>query len=79
MYDTIALALATVPALLFWPVIATAPAALWIVVRRWRAPGSIVPRTRIRYYLAALFALAEMAGAGFVIWAIMRIPRSGAN
>jgi hypothetical protein len=62
MYDSIAIALATWPVLLFWPALFGAPAALFIVVRRWRAPGSIVPRTRVRYYLAALLAVAELIG-----------------
>lgn len=72
MYDSIALALATWPILLFWPAIVSAPCALFVVVRRWRAPGSIVPRTRIRYYLAALFALAEMALVVFFIYGVVR-------
>jgi len=72
MYDTVALALATLPALLFWPVIITAPWALSMVIRRWNAPGSLVPRTRIRFYLAGLFAFAEIAGIGFVIWLFAR-------
>ncbi|HTS76455.1 MAG TPA: hypothetical protein VMG40_09645 [Bryobacteraceae bacterium] len=75
MYDTIALSLATFPALLFWPAIVGAPAALYTIVRRWRTPLSIVPRTRVRYYLAALLALAEIAGAVLLIGAIMRLPR----
>ena len=50
------------PALLIWPAIVGAPAALYVIVRRWRAPGSVVPRTRIRFYLAALFALGESPG-----------------
>ena len=75
MYDTVALALATIPAVFLWPVLVTAPAALWVVARRWNAPGSLVSRTRIRFYLAALFALAEIVGAGFLIWAFLRISR----
>ncbi len=67
MYDSIALALATLPGLLFWPAIVTAPAALWIIVRRWRAPGSVVPRTRIRFYLAAFFALGEIGLVGYIV------------
>jgi len=43
-------------------------------VRRWNAPLSILPRTRIRFYLAALFALAEIAGIVFLVWAIVRLP-----
>lgn len=77
MYDSIALALATLPTLLFWPAFLGAPAALFTVVRRWNAPLSIVPRTRIRFYLAALFALAELVGIGVLVWAIARVRRPG--
>jgi DNA-directed RNA polymerase subunit RPC12/RpoP len=75
MYDSIALALAGLCAVRGGRVAVTAPAALYTVIRRWRAPGSIVPRTRIRYYLAAVFALAEIAGFALVIWAIVNLPR----
>jgi hypothetical protein len=74
MYDTMALALATIPAVLLWPVLVGAPAALFVVFRRWNAPGSILPRTRIRFYLAALFAVAEIAGIVFVIWTLVQLP-----
>ncbi len=74
MYDSIALAMATLPAILIWPVLFGAPAALYLVIRRWRAPLSILPRTRVRFVLAALFALAEFAGIGFVIWAMLQFP-----
>ncbi len=75
MWDTVALTLATFPAVFLWPVLVTAPATLYVVMRRWRTPGSLVPRTRIRWYLAAVFALAELGGAGFLIWVFLRIPR----
>jgi hypothetical protein len=75
MYDSVALAFSTLPALLFWPVVFTAPAALFLVIRRWRSPGSIVPRTRVRFYLAALFALVEIAGFAAILWVIFRVPR----
>jgi len=71
MYDSIALALATWPVLLFWPAIIAAPAAIFVAIRRWRAPGSIVPRTRVRYYLAILFALVEIGLIGFVIYGVV--------
>jgi hypothetical protein len=77
MYDTVALALATFPAMLFWPVIVSAPAALYVVVRRWRSPGSLLPRTRVRFYLAALFALAEIAGMAVLIWMLVQLPGRG--
>jgi hypothetical protein len=68
MYDTTALVLATFPVLLFWPPVICAPVALYMVIRHWRAPGSVVPRTRVRYYLAGVLALAEIAGIGFLIF-----------
>jgi hypothetical protein len=71
MYDSMALAFATLPSLLFWPAIVGAPAALFIVIRRWRAPGSIVPRTRIRYYLAILFSLSDLVFIGLIIYAMV--------
>ena len=76
MYDTLALAAALFPAILFWPVILGAPAALYIVVRRWNTPLSVLPRTKIRYVLAAAIALAEIAGIVTFIWALSRIPRA---
>jgi hypothetical protein len=72
MYDSMALALATLPVFLFWPVFGTAPVTLYLVVRHWNSPRSIVPRTRIRFYLAALFALAEIGGLGFLIVTLVR-------
>jgi hypothetical protein len=74
MYDSIALLLSTLPGLLVWPALFAAPAALYFVVRYWRAPSSLVPRTRVRYYLAALFALAELTGIGFIIWGMTHLP-----
>jgi len=70
MYDSIAIALVTWP-IVFWPVmLVSAPAALFVIFRRWRAPGSIVPRTRARFYIAGLLALAEIAGVLFLIGTI---------
>jgi hypothetical protein len=71
MYDSIALALATLPTILFWPALIASPAAIFIAIRRWRAPGSIVPRTRVRYYLALLFALLGLGLMGALIAAMI--------
>ena len=62
LYDGLALALAVGP-ILMWPfTILTAPAALFLVVRHWRGPLSILPRSRIRFVLAFLIALAQICG-----------------
>jgi len=77
MYDSIALAIATFPALLFWPALVGAPWALFVVVRRWNAPSSVVPRTKIRFLLAALFAVAEIAFFIFVIYMMIQVSARG--
>jgi hypothetical protein len=74
MYDSLALAYAALSPLLFWPAFVGAPMALYTVVRRWNAPLSVTPRTRIRFYLAAALALAEIAGIGSFIWLLVRLP-----
>jgi DNA-directed RNA polymerase subunit RPC12/RpoP len=73
MYDTMALAMSTLPALMFWPALVGAPWALFMVIRRWNAPSSIVPRTKIRFILAALFALAEIAFIVFTIYMMTKV------
>ena len=60
LYDGIALRLATVPLLIFWFTLVTAPAALYIAIRYYNAPTSIIPRTRIRYHIAGLLALVQI-------------------
>jgi DNA-directed RNA polymerase subunit RPC12/RpoP len=70
MHDSIALALATFPAFMIWPVVLTAPLTLFWIVRHWNSPSSILPRTRVRYYLAGLFAVGEI---GLVIAGIIAI------
>ena len=53
LYDSIALALAT------WPVF-TAPAALYVAIRYWKAPSSLIPRNKWRLVAAILLALAQL-------------------
>lgn len=61
LYDEIALSLALLP-LLVWPfTLITAPAAVWMCFRHWKTPLSIVPRTKIRFWLALLFATLQIA------------------
>ena len=74
VYDSAALTLA-VGAFLVWPVaIVTAPAAIYFAMLSWRRPGSLVPRTRLRSYLAIMIALLQLTG--FVLLAIMIIKTS---
>lgn len=62
-YDHIALAVAVLPLLVWYFTFLTAPVALYLVVRHWRDhPYGVVPRSRLGLVVAALFALAQLAG-----------------
>ena len=75
LHDSVALALAILPALLFWPVLVTAPLTLFWIIRHWKSPGSILPRTRARFYFAAVIALSQIGFIVVVIVAILRVRR----
>lgn len=76
LYDSVALALAVFPFLmLFWPSIVGAPAALYVSIRYWKAPGSILPRTKIRFLAAILLAIGQLVLMGALIYQIARAPR----
>ncbi len=68
MYDSAALVLAF-GAFLIWPIaVITAPTAIVLAVLSWRRPGSLVPRTRLRSYIAILVAILQLIGlAAFFI------------
>jgi hypothetical protein len=67
LYDSMALAIAVLPIALLWPLtFISAPVALYVAVRYWRAPQSIVRRTKIRFIAAILLALTQL-----VFWAVM--------
>ena len=71
LYDSIALSLAVLPLVIFFFwffTFVTAPMALFMSIRYWNAPRSIVHRTRIRYVMAMIFATAEIAGWGIGIY-----------
>jgi hypothetical protein len=67
LYDSVALTLALAP-ILFWVLtIFTGPASIFIALRYWKYPLSLVRRTRWRAVLAILIGLSQ---AGAWIWAI---------
>jgi hypothetical protein len=62
LYDSIALALATFPALFISPPIVTAPAALFLSVFYWKRPTSIVRRhPKVRLVIAIILSLIQIA------------------
>ena len=72
-YDQISLLVAVLPALVSWlmafiPTIVTAPIALFLAIRYWNAPMSIVPRTKIRFIFAIMVSLMQIG-----VWAMIFI------
>jgi len=61
-YDTIALMVATVSILIYWFSIFTAPFVIYLTVRHWKSPSSIIPRTKIRFVLAFIIASVQITG-----------------
>lgn len=65
LYDSLALSLSLLPLLIFYFTIITAPMSLFIAIRYWNAPRSLVHRTKIRFIFAVLFSSLQIVG-----WAI---------
>ncbi len=76
MHDSVALALATFPAVLVWPAMLAAPMAIFWAIRHWKSPRSIIPRSRVRLYLAIVFALLELGFVAFIIFGIVLALRT---
>lgn len=72
LYDSIALSLAVLPLIIFYFTVITAPMALYIAIRYWNAPRSIVHRTKIRYVFAIFFAALQILGWGLGFYFITR-------
>ena len=64
-YDTVALLIALISTLFIWPTILSAPIVLFMVIRYWNAPGSIIPRSKIRFVLA--FGIAGLQIVGWIL------------
>jgi hypothetical protein len=65
-YDSIALTLAALSLIFYWFSIITAPLVIFLVIRHWNSPSSIIPRTKIRFILA--FILAGMQIAAWILF-----------
>jgi hypothetical protein len=66
LYDNIAIYVAIIPMILIWVTIISAPISIYMSIRYWKAPMSIIPRTKIRFIAAIAISLAQLA-AWFVI------------
>jgi hypothetical protein len=62
LYDGIALSLAVYPLLIFYFTLVTAPMTLFIALRYWNSPSSLVRRAKPRFVVAILLALLQISG-----------------
>ena len=63
-FDSVALFVATVPALLIWPTLISAPVAIYLCIRHWTDPAGLLPRSRWRFVAAFLIAIVQVGGWG---------------
>ena len=64
LYDSIALSLAVLPVVVLFGIyftFITAPMALYVAIRYWNAPLGIVRRTKVRYIVAIILSLIQIA------------------
>lgn len=70
-WDRAALMIAVLPILMWIFTIVTAPLVLFLVVRFWRAPNSLVSNPYPRFIIAAVLAVAQLVGWGFFVVAVV--------
>ena len=68
LYDSLALSLSLLPLLIFYFTVITAPMALFISIRYWNAPRSLIHRTKVRFIFAILFSSLQIVGWGIGIY-----------
>jgi hypothetical protein len=61
LYDRIALSLAVYPMLLFYLTLLTAPAAIFVSIKYWKAPGSLVRGTKAPFVVAIVISAIQIA------------------
>jgi hypothetical protein len=72
LHDSLALTLTLLPLLFYPATLLTAPAAVYVCIRYWNAPGSLVRRARYRFVLAMILALLQMTGWVILFWSLFR-------
>ena len=73
-YDNIALSLAGISIVIYFFSIFLAPAAIYVAIRHWNSPGSLLGSGKIRYVIAILLAIAVLVFWCFVIAELIYHP-----
>ncbi|MEO7794930.1 MAG: hypothetical protein ABIV06_09175 [Thermoanaerobaculia bacterium] len=67
LWDRIALAVAVLPMLIFYVTLVTAPVAIFLSIRHWSSPGSLLGRSRWRFVVAIVLGGLQLFGMVAVI------------
>ena len=73
-YDSIALALVSLPMLFCWLPVLTTPAALFFAFKFWSAPSPVFPRGRWRLWLTVVIAVVQL---GLAVWLLVFLSQQG--
>jgi hypothetical protein len=68
LYDSVALSLAIYPILIFYFTLITAPMTLFVAIRYWKSPPSLVRRSKFRFVIAISVAFLQIA-----LWVIILV------
>ena len=71
--DDVALTVAVMGALIFYFAPITVPVVCWLILRHWREPQSVVPRSRWRFVVAGLLVLVQLMEIGTIITALVAL------
>jgi hypothetical protein len=75
LYDDMALAFAILPLISFFFTLVTAPIAIFLAIRHWNTPSSIIPRrSKVRMLLAIGIALMQIGG--WITFAVFLFARA---
>lgn len=77
LHGRIALSLATLPLLVFYFTLLTAPAAIFVAIRFWKAPRSLVRPSRAGHVVAVVLGLAQLVGWAFLVSMLFRMLTEG--
>jgi len=66
LYDNIAVSVAILPMVFIWTSLIGAPLSIYMAIRYWKAPMSILPRTKIRFVFAITISLAQLTAWFFI-------------
>lgn len=81
LWDTTALLVGASPILFPFPMLylifLTGPVAIFLSVRHWKSPSSLIPRNKWRFIVAILLGLAHLAGVVAVVVTLVFASRLG--